>query len=88
MAAAAKILREKFNKEAALVLYVRGETPDRQPLYAYTALRPTEWESFRTAIDQKKKVTLEEYGVVLASGIGEPSEALKDEMRLKYGVAS
>lgn len=86
--AARKILEQKFNENTAVVLYVRGNTPDGQGVYAYTALRPSEWQKFRAAVERKKDVSLQEYGVVLKSGIGEPSDALKAEMKEKYGVES
>lgn len=88
MAFAQKIIGDKFNRETAVVLYVRGTTADGQPLYAYTALRPSEWSSFQEAVRRKQDVTLEQYGVVLHSGLGEPSPALKAEMKEKYGVDS
>jgi hypothetical protein len=88
MSVAQQIIRDKFNQQSALVFYVRGQIADGQSVYAYTAMRTSEWDNFRSDLRRKKDVTLEQYGVVLASGPGEPSDSLKAEMKQRYGVES
>lgn len=66
------------------VLLVRGESPDGQKIYAYLGIQARRLEDFMEA---QKKGTFqpEEYGTILASGIGEPDEETRKKMTEEYG---
>jgi hypothetical protein len=75
-----KLLAEK----TVCVLLVRGEDPDGKPIYAYVAVRADKLEEFMAA--QKSGVFYpEEYGIIVESGVGEPTEEVKARMETEYG---
>lgn len=75
-----KLLAEK----TVCVLLVRGEDPDGQPIYAYVAVRADKLEEFMAA--QKSGIFYpEEYGIIVESGSGEPTEEVRRKMETEYG---
>lgn len=75
-----QVLAEK----TVCVLLVRGESPEGSKIFAYLAIRADKLESFMQA--QKSGTFFpEDYGVVLESGEGEPSEDVKLRMTQEYG---
>jgi tetratricopeptide (TPR) repeat protein len=67
-------------------LLVRSETPDGTALYDYLAIRSDKIESFLEATKQlDTSVVPEDYGIVIESGEGEPSEEVKARMMREYG---
>ena len=75
-----KIIAEK----TVCILLVRGESPDGEPIYAYVAVRADKLESFMEA--QKTGMFYpEDYGVIVESGVGEPSDEIKKKMEEEYG---
>lgn len=71
-------------EKTVCVLLVRGEAPDGGKIFAYVAVRADKLEAFMEA--QRKGVFYpEDYGLVLESGTGEPSEEIKERMTKEYG---
>ena len=75
-----KILAEK----TVCVLLVRGEAPDGAPIYAYVCVRADKLQEFMKAQEQGVFYP-DEYGVVIESGVGEPSAEVRLKMERDYG---
>ncbi len=71
-------------EKTVCILLVRGESPDQKKIYAYIAVRADKLESFMEA---QKQGTFypEDYGIVIESGEGEPSDEVKAKMTSEYG---
>lgn len=71
-------------EKTVCVLLVRGESPDGEKIFAYMAVRADKLESFIAA---QKSGTFypEDYGIIIESGTGEPSEEVKEKMTREYG---
>ena len=71
-------------EKTVCVLLVRGESPEGDRIFAYMGVRADKLESF---IEAQKSGTFypEDYGIVIESGIGEPSEEIKQKMTKEYG---
>jgi hypothetical protein len=75
-----QILAEK----TVCVLLVRGESTEGTPIFAYVAVRADKLEAFMEA--QKSGLFYpEDYGVIIESGEGEPSEEIRQKMETEYG---
>lgn len=77
---AEQIIAEK----TVCVLLVRGESPDGEKIFAYMAVRADKLESF---IEAQKSGTFypEDFGIVIESGYGDPSDEVKEKMTREYG---
>lgn len=71
-------------EKTVCVLLVRGESPEGEKMFAYMAVRADKLESF---IEAQKTGTFypEDYGIVIESGFGEPSEEIRQKMTTEYG---
>lgn len=71
-------------EKTVCILLVRGENPDNKKIYAYVAIRADKLEAFMEA---QKQGTFypEDYGIIVESGEGEPSDAVKKKMTEEYG---
>jgi len=71
-------------EKTVCVLLVRGESPDGKKIYAYIAVRADKLESFMEA---QKTGTFypEDFGIILESGEGEPSDEVRLKMTQEYG---
>lgn len=71
-------------EKTVCVLLVRGENPDGGKIYAYVAVRADKLEEFMEA---QKQGTFypEDFGIVVESGEGEPSDEVKHKMTAEYG---
>ncbi len=80
LTASEQVIAEK----TVCILLVRGESPDGMKIYAYVAIRADKLEAF---VEAQKNGTFypEDYGIVVESGEGEPSEAVKKKMTEEYG---
>ncbi len=82
----AKLTRSEqiIAEKTVCVLLVRGESPDGKKIYAYLAVRADKLEEFMEA---QKSGTFypEDYGIVIESGAGDPSEEIKEKMTKEYG---
>lgn len=75
---------EGLAEKAVCILLVRGENPDGRAIFAYVAVRADKLHEFMEA--QKTGIFyVEDYGVVLESGEGEPSEEIRKKMEDEYG---
>ena len=71
-------------KQSVAVVIVRGTNPDGVGIYAYVAVRTDKLDAFMEA--QKHSTFFpDEYGIVIESGEGEPSEEVKERMTREYG---
>ncbi len=71
-------------EKTVCILLVRGENPEGGKIYAYVAIRADKLEAFMEA---QKQGTFypEDYGVIVESGEGEPSDEVKQKMTKEYG---
>ncbi len=71
-------------EKTVCILLVRGENPDGGRIYAYVAIRADKLEAFMEA---QKQGTFypEDYGIIIESGDGEPSDEVKARMTKEYG---
>lgn len=75
-----KLIAEK----TVCILLVRGESPEGESIYAYVAVRADKLEAFMEA--QKSGMFYpEEYGVIVESGVGEPTDEIREKMEKEYG---
>lgn len=71
-------------EKTVCILLVRGENPDGEGIYAYVAVRADRLEEFMQA--QKNGLFYpEDYGVIVESGIGEPTDEIRQKMEKEYG---
>ena len=71
-------------EKTVCVLLVRGENTEGKNIYAYLAIRADKLEAFMEA--QKTDTFFpEDYGIVIESGEGEPSDEIKHKMTQEYG---
>ncbi len=66
------------------VLLVRGEDPEGGPIYAYVGVRADKLKPFMEA-QANGLFYPEEFGVVVESGSGEPTEEVRKRMETDYG---
>lgn len=71
-------------EKTVCILLVRGESPDNKKIYAYVAIRADKLEAF---VEAQKQGTFypEDFGIIIESGEGEPSEDVKKKMTEEYG---
>ena len=71
-------------EKTVCVLLVRGENPEGGKIFAYVAIRADKLEAFMEA---QKQGTFypEDYGIIIESGEGEPSDEIKAKMTKEYG---
>ncbi len=71
-------------EKTVCVLLIRGESPSGKKMYAYVAIRADKLEAFMEA---QKQGTFypEDYGIILDTGEGEPSEEVRQKMTKEYG---
>ncbi len=71
-------------EKTVCVLLIRGESPDAKRIFAYVAVRADKLEEFMEA---QKQGTFypEEYGIVIESGEGDPSDEIRKKMTEEYG---
>jgi hypothetical protein len=62
-------------EKTVCILLVRGESPDGKKIFAYLGIRADKLGTFFP----------EDYGVVIETGEGEPSEEVKQKMTQEYG---
>lgn len=71
-------------EKTVCVLLVRGESPEGKSIFAYVGVRADKLEPFMQA--QKSGMFYpEDYGVIIESGEGEPSPAIRKKMEEEYG---
>lgn len=71
-------------EKTVCVLLVRGENSEGQRIYAYVGVRADKLKEFMDA-QRKGLFYPENYGVVIESGEGEPTEEIREKMTREYG---
>lgn len=66
------------------VLLVRGQSPDGGSVYAYVAVRADKLDEFVEA-QGRDPFYPDEHGVIIESGVGDPSEEVRERMERDYG---
>lgn len=75
-----QILAEK----TVCILLIRGTSSEGKGIYAYVAVRADKLEEFMEA-QRKGLFYPEDYGIIVESGEGEPSEEVRRKMTQEYG---
>lgn len=71
-------------EKTVCVLLVRGENAEKKKIFAYVAIRADKLEEFLEA-QRQGMFYPEQYGIILESGEGEPSDEIKARMTKEYG---
>ena len=71
-------------EKTVCVLLVRGEDPTGGPIYAYVAVRADKLTKFME-VQSKGTFYPEDFGVIVESGQGEPSDEVRRKMETEYG---
>ncbi len=71
-------------EKTVCILLVCGEVEDGTSIYAYTAVRADKLEEFMIA-QQTDSFYPEDYGVIIETGAGYPSEQVQKKMETDYG---
>lgn len=79
---AAKILKENE------LVYGLSTVKNGRKLWYIVKIEKAKHEVFKRTLEGTALFNLTDFGEILHSGEGEPSDALKDEMREKYGMYS
>lgn len=80
LTASEQIIAEK----TVCILLIRGENTEGGKMYAYVAVRADRLEAFMEA-QQSGTFFPEDYGMILESGEGEPSDEVRARMTNEYG---
>lgn len=75
---------QDVQEKTVCILLVRGENPDGGGIYAYVAVRADKLEAFMEA-QNSGLFYPEDYGVIIESGEGEPSDEVRKKMEEEYG---
>jgi hypothetical protein len=75
---------ENVAKETVTVLLVTGESPNGEAIFAYVAVRADRLPEF-TEAQGKGTFYPEDFGVIIESGVGTPSEEVRNKMITEYG---
>jgi hypothetical protein len=78
-----KILLQKAETDTAIIVLLQGDGGDGKPAYVYLAVPTSKYIAFVEAY-RAGRVALQDWGVVVESGYGEPSEAVKARMADEY----
>lgn len=68
------------------VYYLRHRQPDGVEAYYFLKVPPAMNAEFRKVLEGTERFMFEDYGEVLASGTGQPSQELLGYMKEHYGV--
>ncbi len=66
------------------VLLVRGQSQEGEPVYAYVAVRADKLDEFVEA-QSKDPFYPDQYGMIIESGTGDPSDEVRERMERDYG---
>lgn len=68
------------------VILAEGKNMFGDPIYSYIKFPMRNFRKLRDAMAAGENFKPSDYGEVIAAGRGEPSQELKDEMRVQYGL--
>jgi len=69
-----------------VVIFMTGKNVNGNNTYAYIQIALWKLQELKAATDAGEKFLLSDYGVVLASGRGEPSDDIRKQMASKYNL--
>lgn len=69
-----------------IVMFMKGKNSDNQPIFAYLKLSIYQLRAMKNAIIAKATFLPSDFGKVLVSGEGEPSEEIQSIMSRQYGL--
>ncbi|TAE31881.1 MAG: hypothetical protein EAY65_07670 [Alphaproteobacteria bacterium] len=70
---------------SVMINLIRGENVEGTPVFAYVAVRGDEMDAFMRAQSLPNGFDPLEFGVIIESGEGEPSEEIRARMLEEYG---
>ena len=79
-----KIGTQLLDDEA--VILVNGDNMFGDKVYSYIKFTLKNFRAMREAMQKGENFKPSDYGEVIAAGRGEPSQELKDEMRVQWGL--
>ncbi len=68
------------------VILAQGKNMFGDPVYSYVKFSLRNFRAMRIAMEGGENFKPSDYGEVIAAGRGEPSQEIKDEMRIQYGL--
>ncbi len=77
-------IEETIDDNVSMINLVKGVLEDGRNYYAYIKIKPSKYLEFQIA-SQKGDCDISEYGEIILHGEGEPTDAIKKEMKEKYG---
>lgn len=77
---------DEIDLEKELVILIKGTNLFSDPIFAYVKVSLKNFQSLREAMLRGDNFTPSDFGEVVAAGQGDPSQAVKDEMRVKYSM--
>lgn len=81
-----KSKRPEKLKDDEAVIQISGNNMFGQEVYSYILFKLTEFKQMREDMLSNKNIKPQDYGTVIESGKGRPSEELKEKMRVLYGI--
>ncbi len=84
MSLSEKILKEKINKDTAVLTLLDIEDINGEKGYAYFAVLLEKFQEFKQAYTSGI-INLDKYGMILDSGSGQPTKEIKNKIEKKYG---
>lgn len=78
------ISEQALAEEAVILVY--GDNMFGDPVYSYIKFSLRNFIRMKDAMLEGESFKPSDYGEVLAAGRGDPSQELRDEMRIKYGL--
>ncbi len=79
-----KIKQQKIAENTAVIMLLNGKNDNDRECYTYFAVRLDMFADFKKAIAEDRGISLDDYGVVIASGLGTPDEETKLRMKEEY----
>ena len=68
-----------------IVILLNGIDMNDKNIYHYAAINEDRIEAFTNAVRSGQPYDLKDYGIVLQSGTGQPSDEVKEKMEKQYG---
>jgi hypothetical protein len=75
-------------KKDDITMLMQGKNSDGQKVFAYIKLSLFQLTAMKNAIKERKSFQPSDFGTVLVSGEGDPSEELRNTMSLQYGLVT
>lgn len=79
-------LGHEIAKKSYLFTLVKSEDAQGRPTFFYLAIQAHKWDAFKQAL-KKGNFDANDYGAVLYSDYGEPTEAVQQAVEAHYGIS-